>query len=152
MLYRVAGLVVLLVASFAALIGPADAQDRAVTIHEFDTDEPVLALTFDAGSDRGYAPMILDVLAEEGIRATFGMTGAWAEANPDLILRIVNEGHQLINHTWTHRSFTGRSTPGTAPLTTAERLEELTRTENVIREIAGVEMRPYFRPPYGDYD
>jgi hypothetical protein len=80
------------------------------------------------------------------------MTGSWAEQNPDLILRIVNEGHQLMNHTWTHRSFTGRSTPGTGPLTTAQRHDELIRTENIIRDIAGIEIRPYFRPPYGDYD
>ena len=149
---RVVALIALLVSSLATLADPAGAVDQAVTVHRFDTDEPVLALTFDAGADRGYAPMILDVLAEEGVRATFGMTGPWAEQNPDLILRIVNEGHQIMNHTWSHRSFTGRSAPGALPLSAAERQEELIRTENVVREIAGVEMRPYFRPPYGDYD
>jgi peptidoglycan-N-acetylglucosamine deacetylase len=152
MLYRLAGLIVLLAASLASLVSPAAALDQAVTVYGFDTDERMLALTFDAGADRGYAPMILDTLADEGISATFGMTGGWATQNPDLILRMVNEGHQIINHTWTHRSFTGRSTPGTAPLTAAERQEELIRTENAVREIAGIEMRPYFRPPYGDFD
>jgi peptidoglycan-N-acetylglucosamine deacetylase len=151
-LYRIAGLIVLLAASLASLVSPAAAVDQAVTVYGFDTDERMLALTFDAGADRGYAPMILDTLANEGISATFGMTGGWATQNPDLILRMVNEGHQIINHTWTHRSFTGRSTPGTAPLTAAERQEELIRTENAVREIAGIEMRPYFRPPYGDFD
>ena len=152
MLYRLAGLIVLLAASLASMVSPAVAVDQAVTVRGFDTSERVLALTFDAGADRGYAPMILDTLANEGIAATFGMTGGWATQNPDLILRMVNEGHQIINHTWTHRSFTGRSTPGTAPLTRAERHEELIRTENAVRDIAGIEMRPYFRPPYGDYD
>src|SRR5690606_33655847 len=92
-----------------ALASSATAQEQAITIRNFDTSERVIALTFDAGSDRGYAPMILDVLKQEGIRATFGMTGSWAEQNPDLILRIVNEGHMMMNHTWSHRSFTGQS-------------------------------------------
>jgi peptidoglycan/xylan/chitin deacetylase (PgdA/CDA1 family) len=56
-----------------------------------------------------------------------------------------------MNHTATHRSWTGRST-GAAPLTSAERVEELRRVEQIVGDIAGYELRPYFRPPYGDYD
>jgi peptidoglycan/xylan/chitin deacetylase (PgdA/CDA1 family) len=148
---RLAGVFLLLAVMVLALASPATAQEQAITIRNFDTSERVIALTFDAGSDRGYAPMILDVLKQEGIRATFGMTGSWAEQNPDLILRIVNEGHMMMNHTWSHRSFTGQSAANPL-LTAAERHDELIRTENVVREIAGVELRPYFRPPYGDYD
>ena len=69
-----------------------------------------VALTFDAGADTGYAAEILDLLRDEGIKATFGMTGVWAEANPDLVRRMVAEGHQLINHTWDHSSLTGANT------------------------------------------
>lgn len=108
-----------------------------------------VALTFDAGADRGYAAQILDELAAEGIPATFGMTGSWAQQNPDLIQRMVAEGHQLINHTWTHGSLTGASTGG-APITYEALLTELTDTEDLIRELTGYELRPYFRPPYGD--
>ena len=117
------------------------------------TDEPVIALTFDAGADRGYAEQILDTLGSEGIKATFGMTGRWAEDNPDLVRRMVEEGHQLINHTYSHPSFTGRST-GQPPLSTEERLAEIRRLEEVVAEVTGSQetMRPYFRPPYGDYD
>jgi peptidoglycan-N-acetylglucosamine deacetylase len=121
------------------------------TVRRFEDAGQVAVLTFDAGADRGYAEDILDVLAAEGIEASFGMTGGWAEQNPDLILRIVNEGHDLINHTWTHGSFTGYST-GQGPMPSADRRTELVRTENLIRDIAGVELQPYFRPPYGDYD
>ena len=46
----------------------------------------------------------------QGVTASFGMTGRWAEQNPDLLRRIVREGHHLINHTYDHESFTGRST------------------------------------------
>src|SRR5437660_1523911 len=51
----------------------------------------VVALTFDAGADRGYAEDILDTLAESGIPATFGITGRWALANPDLVERVAAE-------------------------------------------------------------
>ncbi|MSQ31216.1 MAG: polysaccharide deacetylase family protein [Dehalococcoidia bacterium] len=110
-----------------------------------------VALTFDAGADVGYAAEILDILARERVVASFGLTGAWAEQNPALVMRIAAEGHQLINHTWSHGSFTGLST-GAAPLTRAQRWEELDRTEAVIQRIAGVSTRPTFRPPYGDVD
>ena len=110
-----------------------------------------VALTFDAGADRGYAGRILDTLRDSGVKATFGMTGKWAEQNPDLVQRMVAEGHQLMNHTYDHASFTGYS-PGTAPLSADERRREIERTEAVIGAIVGVELKPYFRPPYGDYD
>jgi peptidoglycan/xylan/chitin deacetylase (PgdA/CDA1 family) len=110
-----------------------------------------VALTFDAGADTGYAPQILDYLRDEGIHATFGMTGQWAQANPDLVKRMVAEGHQLINHTWDHASLTGANT-GMPPLTPEQVAQELGDTEAVVRDLTGYEMRPYFRPPYGDYD
>lgn len=108
-----------------------------------------VALTFDAGADRGYAAEILDELQAQGVVATFGMTGQWAELNPDLIQRMVSEGHQIINHTWSHPSLTGAST-GLAPITSAQLQSELTDTANLIRELTGYELQPYFRPPYGD--
>jgi len=111
-----------------------------------------VALTFDAGADTGYAAEILDLLRDEGIKATFGMTGVWAEANPDLVRRMVAEGHQLINHTWDHSSLTGANTQ-MPPLTPEQVAQQLADTESVVRDLTGgYEMRPYFRPPYGDYD
>ncbi len=115
------------------------------------SDRREVALTFDAGADRGYGAEILDLLAKEGIKASFGMTGMYAEANSDLVRRMVEEGHPLINHTWSHPSFTGVNSR-TAPLTQAKRWEELRRTEDLVRELTGDDLRPYFRPPYGDYD
>lgn len=112
-----------------------------------------IALTFDAGSDRGYAEDILDILADYGIKATFGMTGLWAQENPDLIRRMVREGHQIINHTWSHPSFTGESTAGVALISRSARLKQLSDTEALIANLTGgYAMKPYFRPPYGDID
>lgn len=108
------------------------------------TDEPVVALTFDAGSDRGYAGEILDTLAAHGVVATFGMTGRWAESNPDLLRRMVSDGHALINHTYDH--------PHMETLSTDLRLQQLARTEEIIEGIVGMTTKPYFRPPYGAYN
>ena len=110
-----------------------------------------VALTFDAGADTGYAAEILDLLRDEGIKASFGMTGVWAQANPELVQRMVAEGHQLINHTWDHSSLTGTNTQ-MPPKTPEQVAQQLTDTEAVVRDLTGYEMRPYFRPPYGDYD
>jgi peptidoglycan-N-acetylglucosamine deacetylase len=111
-----------------------------------------VALTFDAGADTGYAAEILDLLRDEEIEATFGMTGVWAQANPELVRRMVVEGHQLINHTWDHASLTGANTQ--MPAMTPEQVaQQLADTDAVVRDLTGgYEMRPYFRPPYGDYD
>jgi peptidoglycan/xylan/chitin deacetylase (PgdA/CDA1 family) len=114
-------------------------------------DRLEVALTFDAGADTGYASQILDLLRDDGIHATFGMTGLWAQANPDLVKRMVAEGHQLINHTWDHASLTGANT-GMPAMTPDQVAQELGDTEAVVRDLTGYDMRPYFRPPYGDYD
>ena len=92
---------------------------------ESDRDE--VALTFDAGADRGYAEEILGTLEEYGVKASFAITGHWADENPDLVARMVEEGHQVFNHTWTHRSFTGYSTAGwdEGVLDSDERAKEL---------------------------
>jgi len=111
-----------------------------------------VALTFDAGADTGYGPQILDYLRDEGIHATFGMTGVWAQENGPLVQRMAAEGHQLINHTWDHASLTGANT-GLPAQTPEEVATQLADTEALVRDLTGgYEMRPYFRPPYGDYD
>ena len=126
-------------------------QSRAVTITQLDTSRKVVALTFDAGSDVGYASRILDTLKANGVKASFGMTGQWAEAHPALLRRMLSEGHTVMNHTYSHPSFTGYSTD-TAPLSYQQRADELWKTESAVQRIAGASTKPYFRPPYGDYD
>jgi peptidoglycan/xylan/chitin deacetylase (PgdA/CDA1 family) len=111
----------------------------------------VVAFTFDAGSDAGYTEMILDTLRVNGIRASFGMTGLWAERNPGLVRRIAADGHTFINHSYDHASFTGGST-NTPPLTREQRWEQLDRTEAIIKELTGATTLPYFRPPFGAWD
>ena len=133
-----------LAVSLAAPSQLEQAGDGVLIINRFETDQPLIALTFDAGSDVGYTDDILDLLAREGIKATFGMTGAWAQQYPELIQRMHAEGHQLINHSWSHPSF--------PQLSREERISEIERTDALLIELTGETTRPYFRPPYGEYD
>ena len=109
----------------------------------------VVALTFDAGSDAGNTARVLEILANNRIHATFGITGLWAQANPGLVDQIAASGDQIVNHSWDHQSFTGYSTK-TAPLTAAQITQELVRTDTLIRQLTGTGTAGWFRPPYGD--
>src|SRR5215217_120777 len=122
------------------------------TLDRGRTDLKMVALTFDCGADRGYAASILDTLAAKGVKASFGITGRWLDANPDLAHRIGQAGHQLINHTLRHYSLTGVTTPDEALVTPAQHVSELVATEQRFAKYAGRRAKPWFRPPYGDYD
>lgn len=110
-----------------------------------------VALTFDAGADRGYAEDILDILSDEHVVASFGITGNWARANPDLVRRMAADGHLVFNHTLDHRSFTGLS-DALGGLSAAQRRAELDEADAIIAPLIGHSTRPFFRLPYGDDD
>ena len=118
---------------------PTDGMSRLISRGTSGRKE--IALTFDAGSDRGYAKQILDVLKANGIKASFGITGVWAQNNPDLIQRMVSEGHMIINHTWSHPSFTGYSAQPALTSSTA-RTAELTKTADYIYTLTGYRTAP----------
>ncbi|MGD0902100.1 MAG: polysaccharide deacetylase family protein [Terracidiphilus sp.] len=99
-----------------------------------------LALTFDDGPNPAWTPRLLDILASHDVRATFFLLGKFAEAEPELVRRIVAGGHLIGNHSWSH--------PNLA-LTSASRVqEELARTSQTLEQIAGVTVR-FIRPPFG---
>jgi peptidoglycan-N-acetylglucosamine deacetylase len=110
-----------------------------------------VALTFDAGADRGYAEDILDRLQEENVVASFGITGVWAKANPDLVRRMAADGHLVINHTLDHRSFTGVSDK-LGGLSAARRRAELDDADAILTSLLGHSTKPWYRLPYGDDD
>ena len=110
-----------------------------------------VALTFDAGADRGYAEDILDILAQEHVLASFGITGTWARANPDLVRRMAADGHLVFNHTLDHRSFTGTS-DHLGGLSAARRRAELADADAIIAPLIGHSTQPFYRLPYGDDD
>ena len=134
---------------------PPEPRDPAVAeiIRQGTSGRNEIALTFDAGDDRGFTEEILDTLRQYGVVATFGVTGHWVDNNPDLVARILADGHQIINHTWSHDSFTGFSNSSAGITAFSEREAELESTNGVIMAAGdGYDTRPYWRPPFGDYD
>jgi peptidoglycan/xylan/chitin deacetylase (PgdA/CDA1 family) len=129
----------------------ADCDSPALEVRRGNSTRQMVALTFDAGSDAGYTSQILQTLSDAGVKASFSLTGEWSEAHPDLVKAIAAGGHLLMNHSYDHPSFTGLST-GAGPLSTQQRIDELDRADAVIRSITGQTTKPYFRPPYADFD
>jgi len=103
-------------------------------------DRRNVALTFDDGPDPVHTPAVLDTLAAEGVRATFFVVGEKVVAHPDLIARIVGDGHELGNHTYSHPYLPLRRSHTVA--------DELARTDDAIARITGTVPR-LARPPYG---
>jgi peptidoglycan/xylan/chitin deacetylase (PgdA/CDA1 family) len=116
-----------------------------------NTSRKMVALTFDAGSDLGFTEQIITTLEDYGVIASFGLTGAWMKQNHAYADWIVAHGHQIINHSFTHPSFTGNST-NTAPISPAQRVAQLVDNEGRLHNLTDAVSRPYWRPPYGDYD
>jgi peptidoglycan/xylan/chitin deacetylase (PgdA/CDA1 family) len=104
------------------------------------TDEPVLALTFDDGPDPTYTVPLLDTLAEHDVQATFFLVGERAVEHRDLLRRELAGRHELGNHTWGHADL--------AMLSRAETRIELERTSQVIADISGAGPA-VLRPPWG---
>ncbi|MBJ8061783.1 polysaccharide deacetylase family protein [Bacillus cereus] len=102
-----------------------------------------IALTFDDGPDDYYTPKILDLLENKKVPATFFVVGQQIQWCPSVLKRIVNEGHTLGNHSWSHPKFTN--------LTTSQINEEISRTENEITILTGERKTTLFRPPYGEF-
>ena len=109
-----------------------------------DTNEKIIYLTFDCGYENGNTPAILDALKKHQVTATFFTVGTFLEAEPDLVKRMVAEGHTLGNHTWHHPDMSAISTIDTFS-------EELNSTADAYRQITGEEMPHYYRPPQGKY-
>jgi cellulose synthase/poly-beta-1,6-N-acetylglucosamine synthase-like glycosyltransferase/peptidoglycan/xylan/chitin deacetylase (PgdA/CDA1 family) len=98
-----------------------------------------LSLTFDDGPDPAYTPEILDILKEKNVKATFFIIGANAEAHPALVQRMLDEGHEVGNHTFTHPNLAETSPE-------ADRLE-YNATQRLFEALTGRRM-VLFRPPY----
>ena len=109
-------------------------------IWNVETTEPVASLTFDDGPDPDYTPAILDVLDRYGVKATFFMMGWNATVNADLARRVVDAGHEIGNHTWSHQNLSFTSAE--------ETFEEMHRAADALEEITGARPK-FFRPPRG---
>ncbi len=113
-----------------------------------------VALTFDAGGQEGYAAEVLEILRGQGVRATIFVTGQFIKDHPDLVRRMVEDGHEIGNHTYSHPHLTTWETNSrqwTAPGVTKEFLQtELANTARLFKETTSSEMAGIWRAPYGE--
>ena len=127
-------------------VGNANAQ----TLQKYDaafvgnTNEKVLYLTFDSGYENGCTEKILDVLKAHNVRAAFFLVGHYMEQNPDLVRRMVEEGHIVGNHTVHHYDMSKLADKATFQA-------ELTGLEEIFKDITGKDLPKYYRPPQGIY-
>lgn len=109
-----------------------------------DVNKKVIYLTFDAGYENGYTPAILDALKKHKVSATFFLVGNYLKTSPDLVKRMVEEGHYVGNHTYHH--------PDMSKISSLDSFrKELEDLEKLYNEITGEEMVKYYRPPQGKF-
>jgi peptidoglycan-N-acetylmuramic acid deacetylase len=108
-----------------------------------DTSSKVLYLTFDQGYENGYTSKILDVLKANNVKAAFFVVKPYITQNPDLIKRMVQEGHMVVNHSSKHPSMPEK----TGNIEAFKK--EFTEVEESFKEVTGLDMPKYFRPPMG---
>lgn len=108
-----------------------------------DTQEKVLYLTFDAGYENGNTPAILDALKKHNAPAAFFIVGHYLESSPELVRRMIDEGHIVGNHSYHH--------PDMSQMSKEQFAAELGELESLYQETFGQEMAKYYRPPQGKY-
>jgi cellulose synthase/poly-beta-1,6-N-acetylglucosamine synthase-like glycosyltransferase/peptidoglycan/xylan/chitin deacetylase (PgdA/CDA1 family)/spore germination protein YaaH len=108
-------------------------------IRQAGASDKKLALTFDDGPDPQYTPEILDILKQKHVTATFFIIGENAESYPGIVQRMLSDGHEVGNHTFTH--------PNLADTPDAAVALELNATQRLFQALTGRSLR-MFRPPY----
>lgn len=109
-----------------------------------NADEKTLYLTFDCGYENGNTPAILDALQKHNAPATFFVVGHYLSSAPELVKRMVAEGHTVGNHTYHHPDVSKIADP-------AAFQKELDDVANLFQEMTGKQIAPYYRPPQGKY-
>jgi cellulose synthase/poly-beta-1,6-N-acetylglucosamine synthase-like glycosyltransferase/peptidoglycan/xylan/chitin deacetylase (PgdA/CDA1 family)/spore germination protein YaaH len=116
-----------------------DVYPRTYVIEQYGYHPDKIALSFDDGPDPKWTPKILDILRNKGVKGTFMLIGDEAQANIGLMKRVVREGHEIGNHTWTH--------PDISEISNRQLDLELKLTERLFASKLGIQPL-YFRPPY----
>lgn len=107
-------------------------------------EEKVLYLTFDCGYENGNTEPILDALKKHNAPATFFVVGHFLESAPDMVKRMVEDGHTVGNHTYHHPDMSKISDE-------ASFRKEMDDTASLFKEVTGTDMAMYYRPPQGKY-
>ena len=109
-----------------------------------NTGEKTLYLTFDAGYENGCTAQILDTLKRHNVPAAFFLVGTYVEKNPELVRRMVQEGHTVGNHTQSHPDMSKITEKGAFT-------KELCAVEDAYKAATGEDLPKYYRPPQGIY-
>ena len=118
------------------------AEVKPATWFSVHVDGPYIAMTFDDGPSAETTPRLLDILKQRNLKVTFFEIGQNAERNPAIVKRILAEGHEIGNHSWTH--------PQLSKLSDERVTEEITKTQDAIKNASGSGYTPtLLRPPYG---
>ena len=126
-----------------AVAGIKEGMDQQGAGSSLPVRRKCMALTFDDGPYPPYTGRLLDVLKEKKIRATFFLVGEQARMHPDLVRRMVDEGHTVGLHAFRHRDF--------LKLTEEEKEKDLQQGKEILQSITGKEP-VYWRPPHGFRD
>jgi len=109
-----------------------------------EAEEKVIYLTFDCGYENGNTAPILDALKKHNAPATFFVVGHFLESAPDMVKRMVQEGHTVGNHTYHHPDMSKISDK-------ASFQKEMDDVKSLYKEVTGQELSMYYRPPQGKY-
>lgn len=107
-------------------------------------EDKVIYLTFDCGYENGYTEPILDALEKHNVPATFFVVGHFLESAPEIVRRMVADGHTVGNHTYHHPDMSKISDKSSFQ-------KEMDDTASLFKEVTGTEMAMYYRPPQGKY-
>ena len=113
--------------------------EGSISKKEIDPEKPMVALTFDDGPSL-HTDRLLDIFARYGGKGTFFVLGNLIDSRKNTVLRIINEGHEIGNHSWNHRQLTN--------LSDEEIKDQIMMTRAKIYDVSGVDCR-IVRPPYG---
>ena len=129
------------VSAAPAPVAPAPSTAR-ITYSQCHVEGPYIAMTFDDGPHASQTPRLLKMLKERNIHATFFLVGKCVAENPEIAKQIVDEGHEVANHSWDH--------PLLTKLAEGSVREQLQKTHDVIKQTTGV-TPTLMRPPYGGF-
>jgi peptidoglycan/xylan/chitin deacetylase (PgdA/CDA1 family) len=124
----------------ASTPSPTPSPAKPATYAQVRVDQPYIAMTFDDGPSAENTPRLLEILKQRNIKATFFLIGQNVAANPDIVRRILAEGHEVGNHSWTH--------PQLSKLSDDRVTAEITKTQDAIKDASGYSPT-LLRPPYG---
>ncbi|MBP7175521.1 MAG: polysaccharide deacetylase family protein [Thermoclostridium sp.] len=124
-------------------IRPASGTNRIIPIYSVENQENRVAITFDCAWGAKDIPVILNILKEKNVKATFFLVGEWVRRNPEETKMIAEQGHDVANHSENHFKMSALS---------KEKIKrEITDCTKTIEDTTGVKPT-LFRAPYGDYN